>query len=69
VSSKRRQRRKACIGKVRHDSRATAAAAVRGRHWLNAYECPHCTGWHIGHPTARQRQAARIAMSERRHVA
>jgi hypothetical protein len=72
VSSKRRLRRKACHGKVRYDARSTAAAAAKtttgGRHWLHAYHCPHCTGWHIGHPTGRQRHAARAAIRERRQT-
>jgi len=73
VSSKRRQRRKACQGKVRYPSQPDAiAAARRGRtrgHWLLGYRCPHCTAWHIGHPTARIRQAARQAARERRRAA
>jgi hypothetical protein len=72
VSSKRRQRRKACLRKVRHDSQAAAANAAStttgGRHWLHAYHCPHCTGWHIGHPTRGQRHAARTAIRERRQA-
>ncbi len=72
VSSKRRQRRKACQRKVRHDSQAAAANAAKvttgGRHGPHAYHCPHCTGWHIGHPTGRQRHAARAAIRERRQT-
>jgi hypothetical protein len=73
VSSKRRQRRKACRGKVRYPGqREAAAAARRGRvrgHWLLAYRCPFCTGHHIGHPTYQHRQAARHAARERRRAA
>jgi len=65
MSSKRAQRRKACIRKARHDTRAEATEAARvrtaGRFWMHAYPCPHCSGWHIGHPTATQRRAARLA--------
>ena len=72
VSSKRRQRRKACTGKVRYPAPGPATAAAerttRGRYRLNAYHCPHCTGWHIGHPTRGQRHAARTATRERRHT-
>jgi hypothetical protein len=72
VSSKRRHRRKACTGKVRHRDPAAARAAAnaaRGRgHRVNAYPCPHCGGWHIGHPTRGQRHAARQAVSARRRV-
>lgn len=72
MSSKRRQRRKACHGKVRYQARAAAAASAKtttgGRHWLHAYHCPHCTGWHIGHPTGRQRHAARAVIRERRQT-
>jgi protein gp37 len=43
VSSKRGQRRKACLGKVRHDTRAAATEAARvatgGRFWMRAYRC------------------------------
>ncbi|HEY3718417.1 MAG TPA: hypothetical protein VGL39_28165 [Jatrophihabitantaceae bacterium] len=72
MSSKRRQRRKACLGKVRYPGPNPAdAAAQRGAHrghWLHAYRCPHCTGWHIGHLPARQRQAARDTARERRRT-
>jgi len=73
MSSKRARRRKACVGKVRHDTRAAATDAARaatgGRFWMRAYRCPHCAGWHIGHPTASHRHAARAAQHERRRTA
>lgn len=73
MSSKRRRRRKACLGKDRYATPDEAAAAARrGRargHWLVGYRCPFCTGHHIGHPTARIRQAARHAAHERRRAA
>lgn len=58
MASKRRLRRKACEGKRRHADEAgarveVAKARVRG---LHAYQCPHCSGWHVGHPPARVRQ-------------
>lgn len=72
MSSKRGQRRKACVGKVRHADRdaATEAAreATRGQFWLRAYRCPHCAGWHIGHPTARHRRIVRAAIAERKRT-
>jgi hypothetical protein len=73
VSSKRAHRRKACTRKVRHPNQPAAHAAAKraaGRgHRVNAYPCPHCAGWHIGHPTRAQRHAARQAIHERRHRA
>jgi hypothetical protein len=72
MSSKRAQRRKACTGKARHDSQADATEAARvqtaGRFWMHAYPCPFCAGWHIGHPTARQRRAARAAVVAKRRA-
>lgn len=56
VSSKRRIRRKACKGKIRHPSRAEAQVqmreAIRARRaggYLNVYPCPFCRGFHVGH--------------------
>lgn len=70
MSSKRAQRRKACTGKARYGTRVEATEAARvqtaGRFWMHAYPCPHCLGWHIGHPTARQRRAARAAVAAKR---
>lgn len=72
MSSKRAQRRKACARKARHGTRAEATEAARvqtrGRFWMHAYRCPFCAGWHIGHPTARQRRAARAAVATKRQA-
>lgn len=64
MASKRRQRRKACEGKVRYSSSRAAhnEAMRRGResgHRLNGYKCAFCNGFHIGHPPKRVRQAIR----------
>lgn len=55
MSSKRRQRRKACTGKKRHKNREEAEY----HRWLlyqqgstgslNVYHCKFCNGWHVGH--------------------
>lgn len=55
MSSKRRQRRKACDGKVRHACREHACAALRksvklGYKGVEIYRCKFCRGWHLGHP-------------------
>jgi hypothetical protein len=55
MASKRRLRRKACDGKIRH---STEAAAMRhyarlrygiGESNVKVYHCGFCGGWHIGH--------------------
>lgn len=60
MSSKRRLRRKACKGKVRHATidagQAAIAALNRQRGWqgrMNAYHCRWCGGVHIGHAGGR----------------
>jgi hypothetical protein len=72
VASKRRIRRKACDGKVRHKDAAGAKIAMRKTahgaaaartSGLNAYQCPHCQGWHIGH-TRGSRHHVRTALFE-----
>lgn len=51
-----RSKSRACAGKVRHSRRrhAEIAARISGAHHadltLVAYQCPHCGGWHVGHP-------------------
>ena len=49
MSSKRRLRRKACQGKIRHktDGAAFYAAKLQGDGW-NHYHCQHCGCYHIG---------------------
>lgn len=56
MSSKRRIRRKACKGKIRHADAASAWSALsalnRNKGYqgpMNAYACRFCGGWHIGH--------------------
>lgn len=58
MSSKRRLRRNACDGKRRYPDRSAANSAIwhqRAR-WtarMNAYHCPHCGYYHIGHTPKR----------------
>ena len=56
MSSKRAIRRRSCKGKVRHLTADAASAAIhhlnmrkgwQGR--MNAYRCPFCGGYHVGH--------------------
>jgi hypothetical protein len=56
MSSKRRLRRKACTGKVRHADAVGAQAQIRqirranpGTPYLNVYRCAFCSGFHVGH--------------------
>lgn len=56
MSSKRKQRRKGCIGKVAHKTQEHAAAALRGHfrtfgysQGVQWYKCTHCGLYHIGH--------------------
>lgn len=57
MTSKRLLRRKACEGKVRHQSLAAAMAhkdslRLQGDH-VRAYQCKFCGYWHVGHPPRR----------------
>lgn len=58
MSSKRRLRRKACEGKVRYLTHADACTVLSrlNRRELNAYRCPHCGWYHIGHIQAKVRR-------------
>ena len=65
MASKRHQRRRGCEGKVAHATQGEAWQAARllrksqsGGTWA-AYKCPFCGRFHVGRPTARQRQAIR----------
>lgn len=57
TSPVRLEKARACDGKAVHANRRgaeLAIAAMRARDrraavGLNAYRCPHCPGWHIGH--------------------
>lgn len=58
MASKRRLRRKACEGKIRHEDKVTADRHAAWARWrskshIAAYQCPHCGGFHIGHPSRR----------------
>lgn len=59
MSSKRGRRRKACQGKVRHETKEAALKALVKTVTddpIRAYLCHHCKGWHVGHPPRRQRR-------------
>lgn len=61
MSSKRKIRRDACSKKVKLDQPEALRRAVLNRRktgdsW-NAYPCPYCGGWHIGHTPYKVRQA------------
>lgn len=65
MSSKRRIRRRSCEGKVAYATQTEAARqaglvrrAHQGGQW-SAYHCDFCGKWHVGRPSARQRQAMR----------
>lgn len=56
MSSRRRLRRRSCVGKHRYPTgaMAKAATAIQARRPatpapLHAYPCRFCAGWHIGH--------------------
>lgn len=68
MASKRRLRRKACEAKIRHATLEGALIARKrtpGRYEMIAYKCPHCSGFHIGHPPARVRQSIAARRRER----
>jgi hypothetical protein len=51
-----RTRKKACESKRRYDTRREAQAHIQrlikqgaAPRLMNAYRCPHCKGWHVGH--------------------
>jgi hypothetical protein len=56
MASKRRLRRNACKGKVRHANRENAMKAIwaaRYRDWMNPYRCTFCGCWHVGRANTR----------------
>ena len=62
MSSKRRVRRKACTGKIRHATFADAVAAARSLYrangeYLTPYRCRFGHHYHTGHAPARVRRA------------
>ena len=63
MSSKRRLRRKECEGKRRFATQGEAHTAVQaaqksatGGRYIDAYQCEHCAGWHIGHKPGSTRE-------------
>ena len=71
MSSKRRLRRRGCEGKIAHATWAAAygeAGRLRRFHdggaW-KAYRCRFCGLYHVGRPSARQRQAIRDGRAAR----
>lgn len=56
MSSKRRIRRSACLGKMRYTSQDDAQAAMNALHrkgyqgYMTPYRCEFCSGYHFGHP-------------------
>lgn len=63
MSSKRHERKRACVGKKAHATMGaaiTAAGMLRARNPLeefDAYHCGNCGKYHVGHRTQRVRKA------------
>lgn len=38
-----------CGGKNRHKSKGAAMTEAKHLGDVDAYKCPHCGGWHVGH--------------------
>lgn len=60
MASKRRLRRKACMGKQRHESQDRAIAHIISLQragkidgHMNPYRCGFCGSWHVGHAPRR----------------
>ncbi len=69
MASKRRQRRKACQGKTRYESKAEACRILRlyaAPNRMRAYRCSFCGAWHIGHEPERLRRSRTQAIEARR---
>lgn len=54
LAARRNHRRRSCQHKRRYPcrwkaERAALAARRRTGHWIAAYPCLYCGGWHIGH--------------------
>ena len=58
MSSKRKMRRKSCLGKLRHKDEASAvyAMARTGGVGLRVYICKFCGFYHVGHMNLRQKK-------------
>jgi hypothetical protein len=64
MSSRRRLRRKACEGKMRHETQAQAVAHAihlyrKTGEQMQSYHCRFCRRWHVGH--AKQRHGCKRA--------
>lgn len=48
-----------CIGKNAHKSRGAALSEAKKSKeiGLDAYRCPHCRKWHVGHSSGRALKA------------
>lgn len=69
MASKRHERRKACDGKKRYESRDHALADAMNlqnkEHWhMRAYHCQFCGGWHVGHMPKKNIWAMKRARGE-----
>lgn len=54
-----------CVGKIRHESKADAASAMRNvfkrkgkkpGEVTEPYRCDYCDGWHFGHPMSKAKK-------------
>lgn len=72
MASKRAQKRAACLGKVKHEKAGAVREATRLRRLrlgeaYDAYQCPVCGAWHVGHRTKKVRaQIATRRMTRRK---
>jgi hypothetical protein len=59
MASKRRIRRKMCVGKKRHRDLKGAQIHIKvcGYQGVMAYHCKFCGFYHVGHPPAKIRAA------------
>jgi hypothetical protein len=64
MASKRRIKRKSCVGKIRHASSNDARQALRKtvrydevHQPMNVYQCQFCGGFHIGHRNLKSQGA------------
>jgi len=69
MASKRRIKRKACVGKRQFADQTAAVAAMmcllsRGESGLSSYKCQFGGHWHIGHSTARNRRMAEMRQGQ-----
>lgn len=55
------RRERSCIGKVKHRKKSGARKAIammaeKGDSLMKVYWCNACRGYHVGHPTGRQKK-------------